>query len=83
MISFSGLQKLDELLNNTKGRVLETSSMLLEYGLSLNDATVECLPIATKFIAVTPHLIDSARLFCTDPELEALLEDEILSELIV
>ena len=57
--------------------------MLLEYGLSLNDATVECLPIATKFIAITPHAIDSARAFCTDPDLEALLEDDILSELLV
>ena len=63
--------------------MLETANMLLEYGLSLNDATVECLPIATKFIAITPHAIDSARAFCTDPDLEALLEDDILSELLV
>ena len=83
MISFTGLEKIDHLLNKTKNRVLEASNLLLEYGLSLNDATVQCLPIATQFVAILPHLIDSARLICIDPSLEEYLEDEILSELVV
>jgi len=83
VISFSGLQKLDQILNQTKTKVLESVNMLLEYALQLNENVQVQLPIVNKAISFTPHLIISARSFATYPAMQDLLEDENYSELIV
>jgi len=38
IISFSGLQKLDQMLNQIKNKVLESVNMLLEYALQMNES---------------------------------------------
>ena len=83
IVSFSGLQKLDQLLNQIKIRVIESQNMLLEYTLQLNEAQQTSSPILTKAIAIAPHMVNSACLLCSDPRLEEYLDDEDYPELIV
>lgn len=83
LISFSGLQKLDQILNQTKTNVLEAYNMVIEYALQMNENVQMTSPIVTKCIAIAPNLIISARTIATDPDLESYLEDETYSEMVV
>ena len=83
MISFSGLEKLDQILNQTKSNVLESYNMLVEYALQMNENVQMTSPIVTKCIAISPNLIISACTISTDPNLESYIEDETYSEIVV
>lgn len=83
LISFSGLEKLDQVLNQTKTRVLECLNMLLEYALQMNEQVQMNSPIVTKSIAIAHNLIISTRAISTDPALESYMEDETYNELVV
>ena len=84
IISFSGFQKLDSLLNQTKVKVISCIVILLKY--IFVDMIVEeanMAPLTTKLVVLLPHLIESARLFAIDPRLNQMLQNEDYSELMV
>lgn len=54
VISFSGLQKLDSILNQTKGKVIESINMLLEYALQIHESQQTQSPIINKMIQCVP-----------------------------
>lgn len=84
MISFSGLGKLDLLLNQTKTKVLKCVSLLLAHifeEMSVEEANMA--PMSSKLVVLLPHLIESLALFATDRNLNSLIQDETNSELIV
>ena len=57
--------------------------MLLEYTLQLKEEVQNASPMVNKAHAMMQHLIHSAKVFATDPQLEAYLDDEHYSNLIV
>ena len=57
--------------------------MLLDYTLQHSEAVQTASPIVNKTLGFTTNLIHSAKCFATDSNLEALLDDEYYSELIV
>ena len=84
IISFSGLGKLDMILNETKTKVLKCISNLTNY--IFDEMTVEeaeMAPLSSKLSLLLPHLIDSLAVFAVDPNMSSLLLNESFSELIV
>lgn len=83
LISFSGLEKLDKLLNQIKVKTFESLNMLLEYIELLKEDQQQTSPFHHKMHALIPQLAASACLLATDERLEDCLEDEDYSELAV
>ena len=52
LLSFSGLHKLDQILNQTKIKVLESYNMVIEYALQMSENLQMTSPIVTKCIAI-------------------------------
>jgi hypothetical protein len=84
VISFSGLGKLDLILNETKTKVLKSISMLLNFiFMDMSNEEAQMAPMISKLILLLPHLIDSIALFAMEPNLNNLLLQESNSELVV
>jgi hypothetical protein len=70
VISFSGFTKLDKILNQIKMKVFSAISVLMTYiftEMLVEDAAMT--PLSTKMVILLPHLIESAKLFATDRNL--------------
>jgi hypothetical protein len=84
IISFSGLGKLDLILNETKTKVFSSISKLLSYITDdMSNEEAQMAPLTSKLLVLLPHLIDSAAMFAVDPNLNSMLLEESNSELIV
>ena len=57
--------------------------MLLDHTLQHKEEVQNASPMVNKAHAMMQHLIHSAKVFATDPQLEAYLDDEHYSDLIV
>lgn len=74
VISFSGLGKLDLLLNQTKTKVLKCVSLLLSHVFEeLSQEEANNAPMSSKLLVLLPHLIESLALFATDKNLNELI----------
>lgn len=84
VISFSGLGKLDLLLNQTKTKVFKCVSLLLSHIFEeMSQEEANNSPMSSKLMVLLPHLIQSLALFATDKNLNELIQDETNSELLV
>ena len=74
VISFSGLGKLDKILNETKTKVLKCMSSLTDYIYDeMTTEEAEMAPMSTKLLVLLPYLIESLTLFAKDPNMSSLL----------
>lgn len=70
VISFSGFVKLDKILNQLKMKVFSSITIMLKY--IFTEMLVEeaaMAPLSTRMLMLLPHLIESAKLFATDSNL--------------
>jgi len=74
VISFSGMGKLDMMLNETKTKVLKCISSLTSYIFDeMSNDEAQMAPLSAKLTLLLPHLIDSLAMVGTDPNMSSLL----------
>ena len=84
LLSFSGLQTIDEQLNTTKSKALECLKMLSENIFStMSDEQMQGVPYTHKLQALTPTLIQTAEFVSTHAEKHAMIQDPVVSEFLV
>lgn len=76
MLSISGIQKVDQIINEIKTKILESLCLLLGYVFdTMNNEQKNSIPYVNKMKAVVPILIKDAYLFATNEQMISMQED--------